>query len=204
MPRLLDDVVVAGTLAAQPQPVLDLTAGRRLRPWRAKDVDALVAVYADPAIQRWHHRRWDPDEAAAWIEASHRAWRAETGSEWAVVEADAAAGADVVVGRVALHEMSLVIGQAEVSYWTAPAARGRGLAPAAVDAVARWILTEVGFWRLEVRHSTRNPASCAVAERAGFVHEATLGRQHLHDDGWHDVHVHSRHREPRSTPASGS
>lgn len=66
---------------------------------------------------------------------------------------------------------------------------------------AGWVLERVWFWWLEIRHSTPNPASCEVARRAGFVHEATLGRQHLHDDGWHEVHIHSRHREP--PPASG-
>ena len=51
-----------------------------------------------------------------------------------------------------------------------------------------------GFWRPEIRHSVANPASCRVAVLGGFVEEARLARQHLHADGWHDVHFHSRLR----------
>ena len=195
MPRLLSDVVPAGTFARHDQPVLTTARGRVLRLWRADDASVLVAAYADPAIQRWHHRRWTADEALAWIDEAAQRWRSETGAEWAVTDAD-----DRVVGRVALHDANLSVGQGAVSYWTVPAARGQGTAVDAVDTVARWDLDEVGFWRLEVRHSTANTPSCRVATGAGFVHEATLARQHLHDDGWHDVHVHSRHRE---RPATG-
>lgn len=46
----------------------------------------------------------------------------------------------------------------------------------------------------EVLGSTRNEASCRVATAAAFPHEATLARCHLHADGWHDVHVHTRYR----------
>jgi [ribosomal protein S5]-alanine N-acetyltransferase len=105
-----------------------------------------------------------------------------------------------VLGRVALRGISLDIGQAEVSYWTLPRARGVSLASRGVDRLARWALHEVGFWRLVIRHSTRNLASCRVAERARFAHEATLTRCHIHADGWHDVHVHTRFRTARPVP----
>ena len=46
--------------------------------------------------------------------------------------------------------------------------------------------------RLEVWHSTRNAASCRVAEKAGFVAEGVKRHAVLHVDGWHDMHVHAR------------
>ena len=46
--------------------------------------------------------------------------------------------------------------------------------------------------RIEVQHSTANPASCRVAERAGFPAEGTKVSEALHTDGWHDMHLHAR------------
>lgn len=99
-----------------------------------------------------------------------------------------------VAGRAGLR-CALETGQGELSYWTLPDARGAGVASRAVDAVATWALSQIGFWRLEVRHSTANWASCRVAEAAGFRHEADLRRAMLHADGWHDIHIHTRFRE---------
>jgi [ribosomal protein S5]-alanine N-acetyltransferase len=185
--RLLAPVLPAGVLAGEPQPILETSSGVRLRPWSVEDADVLAAVYADPEIQHWHHRAMDRSDAVRWIADTAHRWAAETDAEWAVVDPD-----DLPVGRVALRGIALDIGQAEVSYWTAPAARGAGIAGRATGRLATWALEEVGFWRLVIRHSARNPASCRVAVTAGFAHEADLALAHLHDDGWHDVHVHTR------------
>lgn len=189
MPRLIPPVLPSGTLREQVQPSLTTERGLLLRPWGPQDVPALVAAYDDPAIRYWHHRTMTADEAAAWVVHTAERWRDETDAEWAVV-----ADADLV-GRVALRGVELAVGQGEVSYWTRPQARGRGVASDAVQRVASWALATVGFWRLEIRHSVENPGSCRVAVRAGFVEEAQLSRQHLHEDGWHDIHVHSRLQE---------
>lgn len=50
----------------------------------------------------------------------------------------------------------------------------------------------LGLHRIEVDHSTRNTASCRVAERAGYRVEGTKRSQALHADGWHDMHQHAR------------
>jgi RimJ/RimL family protein N-acetyltransferase len=73
-------------------------------------------------------------------------------------------------------------------------ARGTGVAPAAAEAVCAWAF-DVGFHRLELQHSTRNPASCRVAEKSGFALEGTKRSSLLHDDGWHDMHLHGRVRD---------
>jgi [ribosomal protein S5]-alanine N-acetyltransferase len=197
VPRLVPPVLPSGTFREQAQPSLTTEQGLLLRPWAAQDVPALVAAYDDPAIRYWHHRTMAADEAAAWITTTAERWTDETDAEWGVV-ADAE-----LVGRVALRGVDLAVGQGEVSYWTSPEARGRGVASDAVRRVASWALDTVGFWRLEIRHSVANPASCRVAALGGFVEEARLARQHLHEDGWHDVHVHSRLRvaEPTVTSA---
>ena len=181
MPALVPPVV--SRLPTQ-QPTLsagDLT----LRPWRDEDAPALMAVYADPAIQRWHCESLDGHEAARYAGHWAHLWRTGSRAGWAVVRDDALAG------RVTVSRLVLEGGQGEVTYWTAPAARGSGVAPAAVEAVAAWAF-DLGLHRLELQHSTLNRASCRVAQKTGFELEGTKRRAGLHQDGWHDMHLHAR------------
>lgn len=92
---------------------------------------------------------------------------------------------------MSLRTIDLAEGLAEVAYWVLPAARGRAVAPRALEAVSRWSLDDLGLHRLELAHSTRNHASCRVAAKAGFLLEGTKRRQALHADGWHDMHLHA-------------
>ncbi|MQS07397.1 GNAT family N-acetyltransferase [Streptomyces sp. IF17] len=199
MPHLVAPVLTPGRLSGSPQPRLRADGGLLLRPWSPGDAPALVEIFRDPAIQRWHLRRADSEEEARrWITEWRRAWRTERGAHWAVVtDAPAAPTGDGgrVVGRVALQGVIPMGGQAEIAYWTAPDARGTGVARRAVREVTAWALGEAGFHRLELGHSTANPASCRVATAAGYLLEGLRRRALLHTDGWHDMHLHARLRE---------
>jgi RimJ/RimL family protein N-acetyltransferase len=59
---------------------------------------------------------------------------------------------------------------AALGYDTHPDSRGRGVAVAGVQMLTR-LLIGAGFARVEVSHSEENPASCRVADRAGFARE---------------------------------
>ncbi|WP_431684089.1 GNAT family N-acetyltransferase [Kitasatospora sp. KL5] len=72
-----------------------------------------------------------------------------------------------------------------------PAARGRGAAVEATRRLSRWALEDLGLHRLTLCHSVANPASCRVAEKAGYVLEGTVRSALLHADGWHDQHLHA-------------
>ena len=185
MPDLVSPAVPAGRIRNQPQPTLrvdELT----VRPWQPGDAGAVVAAYADRDIQQWHVRSMDPAEATAWLARQSERWQAETGAGWAVTEQE------VLVGRVGFRVISLEEGWAEVAYWTVPAARGRGIAARSVRATAEWMFRAVGLNRIELNHSTLNGASCRIAQKAGFRYEGTRRRQQLHQDGWHDMHLHAR------------
>lgn len=189
MPFLVPPVLPAGTFAKSAQPTLPAEGGLTLRPWTPADAPALVAALRDPAIQQWHRRRADSeDEARSWISAWCVEWDAETNAHWAVVDA----ATDTLVGRAALRSVDLAEGQAEAGYWTAPAARGTGVAARAVTAMTRWAFEDVGFHRLELWHSTANPASCRVAQKTGYRLEGTRRSALRHPDGWHDMHLHAR------------
>jgi [ribosomal protein S5]-alanine N-acetyltransferase len=173
------------------QPVLRTPAGLVLRPWRPQDTPVVEEAYADPAIRHWNLRALDAREAGAWIAQWAERWRAERDGCWAVTDER-----EAVLGRVALRGIRLADGRAECTYWVLPAARGRGVASGATAAMARWAFDELGLHRLELQHSTGNPASCRVAAKAGFALEGTLRSAMLHPDGWHDMHLHARLREP--------
>ena len=125
-------------------------------------------------------------EAAAWMSATADGWQAETGAGWAIT------AQDMLVGRVGFRAISLAEGQAEIAYWTVPAARGRNIAARAVQAASVWMFQSVGLNRIELNHSTLNTASCRIAHKAGFRYEGTKRRHLLHMDGWHDMHLHAR------------
>jgi RimJ/RimL family protein N-acetyltransferase len=78
-----------------------------------------------------------------WLARQDRGWRDGDRLSFAVLEADDAGGC-VLAGNVGLknREETGRIGEretAEIGYWTAVAARGRGIAPAAVGAVTDWV-----------------------------------------------------------------
>jgi RimJ/RimL family protein N-acetyltransferase len=61
-----------------------------------------------------------------------------------------------------------------------------------VETPTTWSFDVLGLHRLEINHSTANPASCRVAERAGYIGEGVKRNSALHLDGWHDMHQHAR------------
>lgn len=65
-------------------------------------------------------------------------------------------------------------GIAEIGYWLAPEARGRGLATRALRLLSAWTLRETDIARLQLQTAVENLPSQAVATRAGFTREAVL------------------------------
>ncbi|MGC4948575.1 GNAT family N-acetyltransferase [Streptomyces sp. DT224] len=188
MPRDLSTApaLAPGSLAGSPQPVLRTAGGLLLRPWEHADAPVFLAAYGDEEIRRWHTRRPSTEEQVReWFDAYRRDWQQERGGHWAVTGDD-----DEVYGRIALRGMDFDDGTAEAAYWVLPAARGKGVASGALAALSAWALGE-GFWRLELDHSTRNAASCAVATKCGYVLEGVKRSAAVHDDGRHDMHLHA-------------
>ncbi|MFE0173054.1 GNAT family N-acetyltransferase [Streptomyces sp. NPDC059002] len=189
MPFKIPDVVESGALAGQEQPVIPVPGGLVIRPWSVADAPAVYEAFQDPVIQRWHARvAVSESEALGWIEEWRASWAEERDAYWAVADA----ATDELVGRIALKLMVLADGQAEIAYWTMPSARGKGVASRAVTALVDWAFDEVGLHRIELTHSMANEASCKVALRTGFAVEGTKRGAGLHEDGWHDMHLHAR------------
>jgi RimJ/RimL family protein N-acetyltransferase len=120
--------------------------------------------------QRWSGPR-NAVEAGLWLSGQDRGWEDGDWLTFAVTDASQRKAVGHVGlwnregGRVGSGE------QAEIGYWTAPDARGRGIAPAAVRAVTGWAFDNFGsdqLPRIMLVHDVDNPASCRVAAKSGY------------------------------------
>lgn len=189
---LIPPAVPAGRMAALAQPTYALPGGLlALRPWEPYDAPALVAAYADPDIRHWNRPDpLTPARAVTRIARWRERWQAERAAIWAV--APAAGGP--AVGLICIADLDLRGGSGEIVYWLLPAARGAGVMASAIPSVVRWAFEDLGLYRLRITHSVANPASCAIATKAGFPLEGTMRGALLHADGRHDEHLHARLR----------
>ncbi len=164
----------------EPLEPLELTAGPvRLRPWREDDVDEVWAAFQDADIRLWNGGGVASRTDALVLLGRRLDWTSGDHASWAVVGRDA----DGVLASVSLHSIDRLQGGAEVGYWTAPSARGRGLATIAVDTVCRWAFGALPVDRIVLRHAVENTASGRVAEKAGFTREGRLRRSYRYGDG---------------------
>lgn len=149
-----------------------------LRPWRIDDADAFWRAQQDPEIARWNGSPAASRDDVVAVVARRANWSTGDHASWAVVD-----DVDALLGSLSLHRIDLLEREAEIGYWTVPSARGRGVAPRAVDAVCRWAFEVLGLKRIELVHAVENRASGRVAAKAGFTQEGRLRRSHRYGDG---------------------
>lgn len=119
-------VVLQATTPASP--------ARVLRPWRTEDLAALVEAYRDPALRQWANFAVDDDaDGARWVQDQQRGWAAGDRFGFAVLEAQPGPARAQLVGSAVLKGDASGEPAAEVGYWTAAHARGRG--PRALEAL---------------------------------------------------------------------
>jgi RimJ/RimL family protein N-acetyltransferase len=174
----------------EPLEPTELSAGPvRLRPWREDDVDEVWAAFQDPDIRLWNGGGVASRTDAQVLLGRRLDWSTGDHASWAVVGREE----DAVLGSVSLHSIDRIQGDAEVGYWTVPAARGRGLAAVAVDRVCRWAFEVLPIDRIELCHAVGNTGSGRVAEKAGFTREGRLRCAYRYGDGVkHDEFLWSR------------
>ncbi|MBG0820381.1 GNAT family N-acetyltransferase [Planomonospora sp. ID91781] len=155
----------------------------RLRGWHPGDVPAVLAAFAVPDMARQAAGPIDTPEAALeWMGF----WGFRDDAQAFAVTVNGEVVGNVAVSNIDAHDTGWV------SYWTSPHARGRGVATAAAAALAEWAFRERGLFRLELGHRLDNPASCAVAVRAGFTAEGIERAKLKYGDERHDVERHAR------------
>ncbi|MBF4630120.1 GNAT family N-acetyltransferase [Clavibacter michiganensis subsp. phaseoli] len=166
-------------------PVTLRTARLVLRPPALDDVDAIHVACQDPAIQRYvpvpvPYAREDAVSYVADFCAD--GWASGERLTWAVLEGGR------LVGTVGLHDIA--DGAAEIGYWLAPGARGRGMMREAAEAAVDHgfdAATGLGLARIGWRAYAGNAGSAAVARALGFRFEGiarlgAAGRDGREDD----------------------
>jgi len=139
-----------------------------LRPMSDADVPEIVRCCNDPLVPRFipvipvPYTRSDAHE---YLERSRT-----RDDELNLAISDAGGGLSGAIG----FSIKADPGVAEIGYWLAPEARGRGLATRALRLLSAWTLRETGIARLQLQTDIDNLASQAVATRAGFTREAVL------------------------------
>ena len=82
-----------------------------------------------------------------------------------------------LVGCVGL-QLSRAHSHAELGYWVAPPAWGKGVATEASRALVGHAFTELRMQRVWAQHFSRNVASGRVMQKIGMRHEGTLRRHY--------------------------
>ncbi|ROV68651.1 N-acetyltransferase [Streptomyces globisporus] len=189
--RLTSAPVVLQVAASPVSPALVL------RPWRMEDVAALVEVSRDRALRRWASSGVDNDsDGTRWVQAQQQGWAAGDRFGFAVLETQPDSVRAQLVGNVVLKKVTSGKPAAEVGYWTAAHARGRGVATRALEALTNWAFDAFeadGLERLELLHQVDNLASCRVAQKSRYDFDTLLPA--APPSFPRDGHLHIRARE---------
>jgi [ribosomal protein S5]-alanine N-acetyltransferase len=156
-----------------------------------------AAALADAYTRSWDHLApWEPARPESWFTPAGQREKLTTLLErhknglvvpFLLVEGDR------VVGAITLNE--LVPGpfrNADLGYWLAADAVGRGLMTRAVEAVAGIADTELKLHRIAASTLTNNAASQRVLQRTGFI-QYGFAPTYLHIGGvWQDCNLYQR------------
>jgi RimJ/RimL family protein N-acetyltransferase len=156
---------------------LEIPAGwLMLRPFTHADIPWVHQVSQDPVLQHY------TDVPSPYL-LEHAAYFVQ---QLAIATWDSGQRAEFVVTETATGERLGRIGlglhppgAAEIGYWTGASTRQRGVATHAARAICGWGFTTLGLDIIEWHAEVGNLASRRVAEKAGFLVEATLRQRHV-------------------------
>jgi len=167
-----------------------MPADIRLVPFTEDHLPGLVGMMTDPDVLRFT-RVPDPPPAdfpRTWLTRYLNGRRDGTREAFAIL--DAAGGS--FLGTAVVPKIEREAKTAELGYVVAPAARGRGVATAALGNLTAWAFSELDARRLELIIRFDNEASKSVARRCGYQKEGVLRSLYLKQETWEDAEIWSR------------
>jgi len=177
--------MTTATPAPVPLPAPSVVTGEAviLRPWSMHDLPALGAYADEPLTVQWSPLIRGADGVGEWL--AHRCvWDGHM--SWAVVNKGGS-----LLGGVSVFEFDFRNANAQLGYWVAPEARGRGVAGIAARLAAEFTFDALPLQRIALFHAVENEASCRAALKAGFLPEGTARKSWRYPDGaLHDEHLH--------------
>ena len=149
-----------------PEPALE---DERIRLGRFEDGDVplLAEICTDPAIAHFTFIPAPYELCHALDFVSRQDERRETWEAIDLAIRDRASGE--LLGSTGLRVFDTIRGSCEIGYWTAPAARGAGIAPRAIRLFSEWALEALPVDIVELTADEPNAASRRVAVKAGFA-----------------------------------
>lgn len=139
-----------------------------LRPLKWDDLDAYVAMHADPRVADWIGGVRTPEETARWLEARIEAFAEREYGHMTVLDRETGA----FLGRCGLTHWEIEgRDELEVGYGLVFSAWGHGYATEAARAVRDYALGELGKTRLISLVAYANERSARVALKLGMSHE---------------------------------
>jgi RimJ/RimL family protein N-acetyltransferase len=155
-----------------------------------RHLGGMDALLSDPAVLRFTRvpvpvpdgfaRRWFAGYEEARLTASRELF--------AIVDSSGAEFLGLAMAPRIDHEERT----AELGYIVAPAARGRGVATAALGLLTEWAFDRLDALRLELLISVENAASQRVAARCGYTREGVLRSLYIKQGLRADTEIWSR------------
>jgi RimJ/RimL family protein N-acetyltransferase len=153
----------------------------RLRTIEEADLDFLQRTINDPRV-RGSLGATDPvnaEQERAWFEERNE--DDDSVSLLVCIEGEA-------VGTIGLSDLDETWGRAEVGYWIAPDAWGKGYATAAVELLAGYAFDQRRLNKLVAHAYAFNAGSRRVLEKTGFAEEGVHREEAFVDGAFVDIH----------------
>ena len=174
------------TPSAVPKPVLITTARLVIREFSGADLEAFLALAADPEVVRYlTFGAVSKAEAAALLDSSVAAQRAEPRTSYALAVVERSTGG--LIGSVGLELSADPPNSAETFYVMRKDSWGMGYATETTHAVVDYGFRTLGLHRIWAHAVPDNRASIRVMEKAGMSYEGLTRGVILLNDVWHDA-----------------
>jgi len=168
-------------MATFPSPLVTLELvepALQLRPWQPGHADALYGAASESVdtVGRWLpwcRPDYAREDAVAWIEHCQSGWTRGELYAFGIFGLDGQ-----VLGGIGLNRFVPEHRSANLGYWIRQRAQGKGLAAAAVRAIAHFGFTALELVRIEIVAAVDNQPSRRCAEKAGARLEG-IGRHRL-------------------------
>ena len=129
----------------------------------------------------WVDGTTGPDGTRAWIQGGLDQFARNEGFQAGIWSGGS------FVGTVGFLPVQWPNRLAEIGYWLAPNAQGRGIMTAAARVMTEHALVEMGLNRLQIRCAAGNVRSQAIPRRLGFAEEGVTRQGQLLHGAYHDL-----------------
>lgn len=155
-----------------------------LRPLQEKDIESIYEACQDPLIPRFTTvpSPYTMTHAQFFVQEQEPA-RFAAKSELVFAITEDYEADEKFCGVISFHSVSLGNHAAELGYWVAASARGKGIGRTAAKMITEFGFQTMGFKRIEALVDVDNEASKALLRSAEYILEGIMHQKVTRDDG---------------------